>query len=243
LALVVNGGLFAFFVVRPAPRDAYDPAASTAALPSAAAPSSSTTSPPATQATSAAPVLAVYGDGYAAGNELGGLGSAGWPALVAQRTGATLSLHAVSQAGYAAQGVTGQDFPALVKASPERNAAVTVLFGSRNDEGDDPAVVQACAAQTISTLKANAPGMVVIVIGPVWSDAAAPAPLRAIRDAVQDAAGAAGVQFVDPLALGWFARPSGLIAADGVSPTDAGNAYLASQIAPFVTAALAAGHP
>jgi len=185
------------------------------------------------------PVLAVYGDGYAAGNESGGLGAAGWPALVAERTKAQLQLHAVSQCGYASVGTTGQNFSSLVTDQPVSEAAVTVIFGSRNDLGESVDAVRANAADVIAAVRTQSPGTVVVVVGPAWDDAAFPSALLPVRDAVRAAAQAEDVTFVDPLAEEWFAASSGLIAADGISPTDEGHVYLADQLTPVILAALA----
>jgi hypothetical protein len=57
-----------------------------------------------------------------------------------------------------------------------------------------------------------------------------------VRDAVRDAAVAAGVTFVDPLVEEWFTGGVGLIADDGVSPNDAGHAYLAGVLEPYLPA-------
>ncbi|SDY39231.1 Lysophospholipase L1 [Modestobacter sp. DSM 44400] len=194
---------------------------------------------PASAAPTSAPgVLAVYGDGYAAGNEEGGLGAAGWPVLVAARTGMTLSLHAVPQAGYVSVGSTGQDYAGLVETAPVPDAAVTLVVGSRNDRSADAAEVLAQVQQVVNDVRAAAPSTIVVVVGPVWSDGEPPADVLDDRDAVKTAATAAGVAFVDPIARNWFAQPTGLISSDGVSPTDAGHAHLADLITPWVTAAL-----
>ncbi|MCW2537037.1 MAG: conserved hypothetical secreted protein [Modestobacter sp.] len=213
-------------------------AASTAAV--ASAPPPATTGSPSTPSASGTPpVLAVYGDGYAAGNEQGGVGPAGWPALVADQSGASLSLHAVAQAGYASLGVTGEDYLDLVAANPVPDAAVTLLFGSRNDRGEDLGTVRTNATQAISAVRANAPGSAVVVIGPAWDDGDVPGDLVEVRNAVQAAAQEAGATFVDPLAAGWFADQSGLISGDGISPNDDGHVYLSQQVLPIVESALA----
>ncbi|WP_164701582.1 SGNH/GDSL hydrolase family protein [Modestobacter sp. KNN46-3] len=183
-------------------------------------------------------VLAVYGDGYALGNEQGGLGVAGWPALVAAGSGMTLTLHAAPQAGYVSVGSTGQNYPGLAETGPVPDAAVTLVVGSRNDRSADAATVQANAQEIISDLRAAATSTAIVIVGPIWTDDDAPADILAVRDAVEAAATAAGVTFVDPIAEGWFAEPTGLISFDGISPTDAGHAHLADLITPLVNAAL-----
>ncbi|MGY1716382.1 SGNH/GDSL hydrolase family protein [Geodermatophilus sp. SYSU D01106] len=243
MALVVlNGALFTYLALRPAP---VDPLAGR--TPSPAAQTSDVATPPtsaspaaATSAPSAPPVLAVYGDGYSAGSALGGQGATGWPALVAAGTGAELRLTAAARAGYAAVGATGQDFAGLVTSAPVPDATVTVVFGSRNDYGQPLATVSAGAAATLQTLRQAAPETELVVVGPAWSDADVPAELLEVRNAVEEAAGAVDATFVDPLEAGWFSEPAGLIAPDGVSPTDAGHAFIASSLTPVLTQALSA---
>jgi hypothetical protein len=244
LAVIGNLALFGFLALRPAPSDPY---VSSTGAPGVGAPTQTedASSSAAVSPKSADPLLlAVYGDGYAAGNESGGLGAAGWPAIVAERAGMRLALNAVSRAGYASVGATAQTLRDVVLASPVADAAVTVLFGSRNDAGEDLARVQVNAAEAIAAARSAAPQATVVVIGPAWSDAAVPAAVLGARDAVRAAAVEADVTFIDPIKAGWFADPEGLIAADGVSPTDAGHAYLAGLIAPAVrTATEAVGRP
>ncbi|MGY1752160.1 SGNH/GDSL hydrolase family protein [Blastococcus sp. SYSU D01042] len=243
--VLVNAAVIAGLTLSPDPADPYGEsrisdasgAASTREAPSTP-PDAPVEAPGPAAERSGVPVLAVYGDGYAAGNDSGGLGVAGWPALVAERAEVQLQLHAVSQAGYASVGSSGQDFRGLVEAGPVPEAAVTVIFGSRNDVDEDVASVAANAADVISIIEAGSPQTELVVIGPAWDDAEVPAALLAVRDAVRAAAQAADVAFIDPLADGWFADGAGLIAADGISPNDRGHAYLADRIAPAVRAAL-----
>lgn len=241
LLVVANVVIFGVLGTRPAPADSYvsapapEPAGSSPATPVTAG-----SAVPSSEEAAETPVLVVYGDGYAAGNELGGLGAAGWPALVAQRTGMTLQLHAVSQAGYASIGTTGESYPALVDATPPTAADVTILFGSRNDADESLATVETNAARTMSLARQAAPDAVLVVVGPAWDDADVPAEALAVRDVVRAAADAVGAVFVDPLSDGWFYAMQGGIAVDGISPTDAGHVYMADLLVPVVTEALAA---
>jgi lysophospholipase L1-like esterase len=242
IALVVgNIALFSFLGLRSAPEDPGTARTQTAAdqapvTPQSAAPSSPSAAAP-TSSPVERPVLAVYGDGYAAGNALGGRGPAGWPALVAQQVGADLALNAAPQAGYAAVGTTGQDYVDLVEASPVAAADVTVVFGSRNDGDESAGTVTANAAAVFRDIRAAAPETTILVVGPVWSGGTPPAGVQAANAALAAAADAAGVTYVDALEARWFADGQG-IAADGVSPTDAGHANLAGLIAPLVSDAL-----
>ncbi|WP_176445645.1 SGNH/GDSL hydrolase family protein [Blastococcus mobilis] len=242
MALVVlvigNAALLTYlFVLRPEPTDPYVRSTS-AAAPTTPAAEPTADAPPVAESPEAPPVLAVYGDGYTTGSSLGGQGAQGWPALVAQRLGADLRQAAVSMAGYAAVGVTGETFPDLVAANPVPDADVVIVFGSRNDTGSSLAAVERSATETLATLRANSPEAQLLVIGPAWSNASPPADLDDLSDAVERAATAVGAAYVDPLTEGWFAESATLIADDGISPTDDGHAYLADQITPLVESAL-----
>ncbi|MGY2126952.1 SGNH/GDSL hydrolase family protein [Blastococcus sp. SYSU DS0617] len=196
-----------------------------------------TASPSAGPSTSSeAPVLAFYGDLYTAGTPQGGLGPAGWPAILSERLDAEpTEPHALPDAGYVATSeLGGFTFATLAERQPEPDADVTIVFGSRNDYQAGPAQITAAARRTFDIIRANAPDTELLVIGPAWTDAAVPPELPPVRDALLQAAVAASVRFVDPLAERWFFDDLGLIGTDLVSPTDAGHVYLADQIEPYV---------
>ncbi|WP_097193852.1 SGNH/GDSL hydrolase family protein [Blastococcus aggregatus] len=189
-----------------------------------------------------APVLAFYGDRFTAGTQQGGLGPAGWPAIVTERLGAeSTEPHALTDAGYVATSSFGDaTFVSLAELRPEPDADVTVVFGSRNDYEATPAQITAAATRTFEIIRAAAPQTRLLVIGPAWTDAAVPSELPPVRDAVREAAAAADVPFIDPLVGRWFFDGVGLIGRDAISPTDAGHAYLADLIEPLVRDLLAA---
>jgi lysophospholipase L1-like esterase len=244
LLLAGNVALFASMAVRTAPDDAYTSRAALSTPASEDIVSQPTASAPTDQPAalpSRPPTLLVYGDGYAAGNELGGRGTTGWPALLAERTGTELELAAVPRAGYASIGTTGENYLDLVQRRPATQATVTMLFGSRNDSDEDLALVQRNATQAVSLIRRDAPDTALVVVGPAWSGTEVPASLLAVRDALRTAAQDVGATFVDPLDDGWFAGRPELIGADGVSPTDEGHAYLAGLVAPVVREVLATG--
>ncbi|MCO7220228.1 SGNH/GDSL hydrolase family protein [Klenkia sp. PcliD-1-E] len=213
------------------PRTAAPPR--TSATPGADSSASSTIARP-----SQSGVLAVYGDGYSSGNSEGGEGAAGWPALVAEQLGMQLELRAATLTGYMRPGSTGQTYPQLVRAQPSADATVTVVFGSRNDVAAPPDGVRAAASATYQAILAADPDTKLVVIGPCWSSSSPPAELTAVSTAVRTAAEAAGAIYVDPLALGWFANPAGLVSPiDDISLLDAGHVFLAQQIGPLVDSA------
>lgn len=240
--LLANVGLVLLLVQRgtsaPAASSAPTSERTSAAQATSSAPATASAAPPAASTSAEGGVLAVYGDGYSSGNSEGGQGAAGWPALVGEQLGMQVELRAATLAGYVRPGSTEQTYPQLVQAQPPSDAAVTVVFGSRNDVAATPAEVQAAATATYQAILASDPTTKLVVIGPSWSSADAPANLTAVSAAVRTAAEAAGATYADPLALGWFADPTGLVSPiDGISLLDAGHAFLAQQIAPLVETA------
>jgi lysophospholipase L1-like esterase len=218
---------------------AYDPPEDADASVPPTSSTTTVTTPPSPTARN--PVLAFYGDWYVSGTDQGGRGPAGWPAIVSERIGAEgLVPHAAPDAGYvAASAATGDTFLSLAESDPEPAADVTIVFGGRNDYRAGPAEITAAAIRTFETIRAAAPQTQLLVIGPAWTDAVVPPELPPIRNAVQEAAAAAGATFVDPLAEGWLFDDPELLGADGISPSDAGHAYLADRIEPVVRQLLA----
>ena len=136
-------------------------------------------------------MIAVYGDGYSAGSAQGGTGAAGWPALVADRLDADVRLHAAQGAGYVAGG-DGGTFLEQVQESPEPDADVVVVFGSRNDTGAPSQEITDRATDTYEAVRTASPDADLVVIGPAWSDEAVPAEVFLVRDSVSAAAETAG---------------------------------------------------
>lgn len=192
---------------------------------------------PTAEADAEPPVIAVYGDSYSAGTGQGGTGPAGWPALVAGRLDADVRLNATPAAGYVAGG-DGGSFLDQAQQSPEPDADVVVVFGSRNDTGAPSQQITERATATFEAVRSASPDADLVVIGPAWSDEAVPAEVFLVRDAVSEAAATAGATFVDPLEEGWFFGRLELIGSDAINPTDEGHAYLAGLIEPILRAAL-----
>ena len=189
--------------------------------------------------------VAVIGDSYTAGTDIGGLGAKGWPArawreLASQRTPVTADVGAEGGAGYGTRGNRGSLFEDLTSRTVKPDDALVVFFGSRNDQRVDPARLSVLAYGTFQLARRLAPSAALLVIGPPWPTADPPPEVLRIRDALRYQAGLAGATFVDPIEQRWFVGKPDLIGADGVHPTDAGRAYLARQIAPLIAARLPA---
>jgi lysophospholipase L1-like esterase len=189
--------------------------------------------------------IAVIGDSYTTGGDLGGLGANGWTArawheLSEYRIPVSADVGAEGGAGYGTRGNRGSIFEDLTARTVKPDDKLVVFFGSRNDQGVDPAQLSILAFGTFQLARRIAPSATFLVIGPPWPTADPPAAVVRIRDALQYQAGVAGATFVDPIAGGWFVGRPELIGADGVHPTDAGHAYMADKIAPLIAAELPA---
>lgn len=187
--------------------------------------------------------IAVVGDSYTAGGELGGLGSKGWTTRAWQllaREGIPVAPDVAAEggAGYGARGNHGSVFEDLTADVVKPDDALVVYFGSRNDQGVDPAQLSVLAYGTFQLARRTAPSAKFLVIGPPWPTADPPDPVLKIRDALKYQAGVAGATFIDPISQGWFVGRPDLIGKDGVHPTDAGHAYMAEKIAPLIGAQL-----
>ncbi len=193
---------------------------------------------PAARAAAAADI-AVIGDSYTAGSGEGGNGPRGWTEIAVQLLAAEgvevdADVAAEGGAGYGERGHGGSIFGDLTARAVRPTDKLVVFFGSRNDQPVDPQRVADLAADTFRLARTVAPAAKLLVIGPPWPTAGPPPAVLTIRDRLREKAAAAGAVFVDPLAEGWFAGRPDLIGGDGVHPTDAGHAYLATRIAPLI---------
>lgn len=187
--------------------------------------------------------VAVVGDSYTAGGELGGLGKQAWTARTWQllsRRGVqvTADVAAEGGAGYGVPGNRGNVFEGLAARSVRPDDTLVVFYGSRNDQPADPMQLPARVDAALDVATRAAPNARLLVIGPPWPTADVPPAVYRIRDVLAAEARSRGATFVDPLAEGWFVGRPDLIGSDGVHPNDAGHAYMAERIAPLIAAQL-----
>jgi len=187
--------------------------------------------------------VAVVGDSYTTGTDEGGLGPKAWTArawLTLDHQGMYIAPDVSSEgrAGYGVPGDHGSVFANLTARAVRPDDALVVFFGSRNDQGVDPALLAEMAREAFDLAHRTAASARILVIGPPWPTADVPETALRVRDVVSAAARAAGATFVDPIADRWFVGRPDLIGADGVHPNDAGHAYIADKIAPLIGAQL-----
>jgi lysophospholipase L1-like esterase len=187
--------------------------------------------------------VAVIGDSYTNGTDLGGRGPKSWTARawrVLAQHGVPIAADVAAEgaAGYGVPGDHGSVFGDLTARAVKPDDALVVFFGSRNDQGVDPGLLADRAFADFDMARRIAPSARLLVIGPPWPTADVPDPVLQIRDVLNAAARGAGAAFVDPIAERWFFDRPELIGPDGVHPNDAGHAYLAEKIAPLIRAQL-----
>jgi lysophospholipase L1-like esterase len=187
--------------------------------------------------------IAVIGDSYTTGTDEGGQGPKGWTTRAWQtlaQNGVQVAADVAAEggAGYGQRGNRGGVFLDLTARAVHPDDALVVFFGSRNDQGANPALLGVMAQTTLDLARRSAPSARFLVIGPPWPTADVPDSVLQIRDVLNAQARAAGAVFVDPIAEGWFVGRPDLIGADGVHPNDAGHAYMADKIAPLIGAQL-----
>lgn len=187
--------------------------------------------------------IAVIGDSYTTGSDEGGRDAKGWPTqawqiLASQGIATTADVGAEGGAGYGTRGNRGGLFEDLTAATVKPDDTLVVFFGSRNDQGVEPAQLSILVYGTFQLARRIAPTAQFLVIGPPWPTADVPPAVLRIRDILKYQADLAGAAFEDPIAARWFVDRPELIGRDGVHPTDAGHTYMAEKIAPLIGARL-----
>ena len=110
--------------------------------------------------------VAVIGDSYTTGSDLGGLGPKGWTArawreLAAQRTRSQRTWAPRAGRGTAPAGNRGSVFEDLTARTVKPDDVLVVFFGSRNDQGVDPAQLSVLAYGTFQLARRMAPAATV----------------------------------------------------------------------------------
>jgi len=172
------------------------------------------------------------GDSYTSGWNGAGLGSRGWPALVAAARGWKLVNLAVPGTGFMNPGWTSQPIGSRVDAAVRHRPDIVFIVGGHNDSRWSPATTIRAADGVVARLRAALPRAVIVVIAPIWQNGSPPARCLLLRGGLRTEARSIGrTVFIDPLAEGWFAGASHrYIGPDGLHPTDAGHRFLAQRI-------------
>lgn len=169
--------------------------------------------------------VAIVGDSFAVGVGANSSGDS-YANVLAARGCWNLDLVARSGSGYAASAdpyVSFSRVAAVASAIPD----VIIIQGSGNDRGDARLFV--AAAGLYATFRVVAPQARIVVVGPTGAPNAKHENIDNIRRTLRDAAGVAGVTFIDPKAEGWLNAATDY-APDGIHPNTRGHARMATRV-------------
>jgi lysophospholipase L1-like esterase len=153
---------------------------------------------------------------------------AAWPALVGDAFGWSVVNLGCDGGGFIEPGVCGEPIGERGDDVAETDPDVVVLVPSSNDLGSPPSEVTAAIAPAVAAIAEAVPTARLLALDAVWGPDPRPADLDAYDAALVEAVTAAGgsaLEYSDPL------RTGGLLAEDGVHPTEAGQLALAEAFA------------
>jgi acyl-CoA thioesterase-1 len=170
--------------------------------------------------------------------------TAGWgstnPRLdYAHRLGAALGwktvINAEPGAGYLSTGNDGHgSFPEQVRALPaDLRPGLVVIQGGRDDDGASGAREYAAAIHTIELVRARFGDPQIVLLGDIPAQLPVGRSAIAISAALQRAARAEGVPFINPIRQHWMTAKNlpGFRSDVPGHPDDAGHAYIAYRLA------------
>ncbi|GAA4361345.1 hypothetical protein GCM10023166_02780 [Paeniglutamicibacter cryotolerans] len=178
--------------------------------------------------------VVVIGDSLSTG--LGTSPKDAWPNLIDNdplEGAEPLSVHNVAQngSGYLSVGSHKSTFGSQVQQGVDQDTDLVVFFGSENDRGYAPEKLTNAMTDAYAAAKEKAPHAAMLVVGPPAYSHQPEARRLSVRDAVQDAAEAAGAKFVDPIAQGWIVDDvENLVGPDGVHPSLSGQYDLKAKM-------------
>lgn len=176
-------------------------------------------------------VLAVLGDSYSAGSDMGGTGEAGWPAQLAALNRFKLYNDSVPGTGYVAHDPGAKPFPERVDALLKVHPYWVIVWAARDDVGRPLDKIAAAMRKTLNPITKKLPDAHVVVIGPAWINGNVPKRYLRTRDTEKAVAQREGVLFLDPIAEGWFKGDNAaFIGNDRVHPTDQGHQHILFEI-------------
>ncbi|OZC96810.1 hypothetical protein CH281_23420 [Rhodococcus sp. 06-221-2] len=176
----------------------------------------------------ARPLVAVVGDSYTGGSDMGGRGRSNWLPLMAESLGYEQCGYPIGGSGWTLGRAT---FGERIDWALGRKPDVIIFFNGLNDLKSDAQAAGIAADRDLGYLRSQNPDVPVVVIGPVVVSDSSMSKARTMADGIKVATVKHGGLFVDPIAEGWFSGPDrALIGTDRFHPTDQGMVYLSGKI-------------
>lgn len=194
--------------------------------------------PPPPYSVPRAPVALVIGDNFAEGAAGVTRPGGDFAEQTAVAMGWTLALDAAGGTGYVNQGRVDQfpgraPYPARVsRHDPAEDVSYVLVTGGINDRGASAAELTSAVGATVQRVQQTWPKARVIMVGPFWAHADAPASLRRVRNVVRQEATARHTDYIDPIAQRWTTKSneSAMVLPDGINLTQRGQDYLAKRL-------------
>lgn len=197
-------------------------------------PSSTFVKPPETSSPTPSPEppqrIAFLGDSWSCGGGLevqNARGSAnGLAGLTAKKTGWPYETFCVGGSGYTTDDTAYiTRVPDVIAYAPN----VVIVQGSTNDKGDEDETEDA-AVDVLTQLREALPEARIVVVGPSYTPLNERTAIDRAREAIAAAAGAVGVEWVDPAAGGWLDL-DGDFNPDGYHPKESGHEKISDRLA------------
>jgi len=170
--------------------------------------------------------VTVVGDSIVRGYGLDA--GAAWPALVGDAFGWSVTNLGCDGGGFVRPGVCGEPIGDRADDIAATSPDVVIVIASSNDLGTPVEDVVAAIPLAVEAIARAVPSASLIALDSVWGPDPRPGDLDAYDAALVDAVTTAGggvLEYPDPL------RTDGLLAEDGVHPTEAGQLALAEAFA------------
>lgn len=183
--------------------------------------------------------IAVVGDSFTGGSDMGGYRDENWVPKAADLL-STEELEVAGNAtgiggsGYVNRGPNGKVFGEVIGETFNERSDIVLFFGSINDLSHPVKEIGTAAAEAFATTKAAYPDATLVVAGPAWMRDDVPDKLHEINAELRVQAEAVDAVWIDPLAEEWFFDNPELIGEDGTHPTAEGHSYMAEKFIPHL---------
>jgi lysophospholipase L1-like esterase len=177
------------------------------------------------------PSVTFVGDSWTEG--IGATALRGYAVLTGEQLGWEYDVLGVSGSGYSLKGRQGlgSTFGERIDRAVGNDPDIIVVQGSLNERNSTLEALAPAAMETLARLRAEAdPDTQIVVLGAPYNPGTPTETIDWINSAIEAAAVAAGVEFVDVAELNWTDPADPTVWADPIHPNDAGYRLIADQV-------------
>ncbi|HLT67676.1 MAG TPA: SGNH/GDSL hydrolase family protein [Microbacterium sp.] len=181
-----------------------------------------------------APAMLVFGDSWTHGLAATDAAHA-YPHLTGEILGWDVTALGENGSGYLHPGELGGFYGTRVaELDPKLSPDVIVVQGSINDRGEPVSALPRAARAVWNVFERTYPDANLVVLGPAPNTLPLDESIAKIDDVLADAAASEGIDYISPIAEGWFSDDNieaYIDAGAAYHPSNAGHAYLAERLA------------